>query len=339
MKGMMHILGHPLLPLDISRHAEDSQLFNCWNFCQLMERLGLHYCYYGCPGSALPAGGYGTLAEISGCGQGPWVYRNLFHKRYNAALESALREKTAETRGEPQWVASMYGVAQSDIAPEGLPVIFEPMAGYGQCWTSCRVFPSNAQRDVIYARQPLRRGVCYCDAVIPHFVNPAEYDFSGVPGEYLLFLGRSAFDKGYALARETAAAANVPYREVFTGCRGAAKRKLLAGALAVMMPTLYPEPFGYVAAEAMLSGTPVLATAWGAFPEIIRSGVSGWCCASPGEFVRAARKARSIRRQGVRDWALRHFTVDAVAASYRRYLRALSVPPDSAAGHMAWLRL
>lgn len=324
MHGVMHILGHPLLPLRIDEFPEDSQLFNCWNFCKLAEHLGLDYRYYGPGGSRLPAGVHGQLVEIPDLGGGPWSYRNLFHKRLNAALSQALAEHCQPGPGaRTHWVASLYGVAQCDVeVPDGA-MLFEPMAGYGSCWTSARVFPSQSQRNVIYAMQPEAHCDAFRDAVIPHFADPEEYRFCADPGEYLLYLGRNAADKGVGIARQVAAQSGLPYREVFSGCHGDEKRALLANARAVLMPTLYPEPFGYVAIEAMLSGTPVIATGWGAFPEIIRQGRTGWCCNSLRGFAVAAGKAIRLDRAAIRDYALRRFTVAAVARAYRGFLRRL----------------
>lgn len=322
MDGIMHILGHPMLPLKLARHAEDSQLFNCWNFCKLAEKLGLQYRYYGMKGSQLPPGTHGTVVTLADYGDGPWQYRNLFHKRYNSALSAALKENFAETP-QPQWVASIYGVAQSDIdVPRGA-LLFEPMVGYGSCWTQCRVFPSRAQRNAIYACESAAQEFAQNDTVIPHFVAPAEYDFSPKPGKYLLYFGRNTPSKGVEIARETARQSGIEYREVFSGCHGAQKRKVLSNALAVLMPTRYPEPFGYVAIEAMLSGTPVIASDWGAFPEIIQNGVTGWCCNTQCDFVRAAKHAATLDRSVIRAHALKYFTVDAVAEDYRKYLQFL----------------
>ncbi len=49
----------------------------------------------------------------------------------------------------------------------------------------------------------------------------------------------------------------------------AARAELLAGASCLLAPTLYLEPFGGVAVEAMLSGCPVVASDWGAFTELV----------------------------------------------------------------------
>ena len=211
-------------------------------------------------------------------------------------------------------------MAQCDVSvPSGLPV-FEPMLGYGTCWTHYRVFPTYAHQQVIYTRQPETQSDRYFDTVIPHFLDPSDYPFQPNPGEYLAYLGRAAEDNGVALARETAALAGLEFREVHRGCAGGEKARLLGEARAVLMPTLYLEPFGYVAIEAMMCGTPVITTDWGSFPEIVREGVDGFRCRTQAEFTEAVRLAPSLDRRRIRQGAQERFTVDAVAPRYRNYL-------------------
>jgi glycosyltransferase involved in cell wall biosynthesis len=57
---------------------------------------------------------------------------------------------------------------------------------------------------------------------------------------------------------------------------GARKQRLFADAFAFLMPIRWPEPFGMVMVEALAAGTPVLAFAHGAAPEIIVHAVNGF---------------------------------------------------------------
>lgn len=95
---------------------------------------------------------------------------------------------------------------------------------------------------------------------------------------------------------------------------------MLGEARAVLMPTLYLEPFGYVAIEAMMCGTPVITTDWGAFPEIVREGIDGFRCRTAAEFADAVRRAPSLERSVIRQGALERYTVSAVSSTYGRYL-------------------
>ena len=219
----------------------------------------------------------------------------------------------------PQWIASLYGIAQSGIADFGIPVI-EPMVGYTGCWADYRVYPSRAHRNCIYARGEENLNRRFNDRVIPHFIDAAEYGFSAETGSYLLYLGRNAADKGVDFARECAERCGMELKCRHSGVAGKAKAELLAGARAVLMPTLYPEPFGYVAAEAMISGTPVIATDWGAFPEIITGNVTGWCCSSMDDFCRAVKAAETLDRKRIRREAMKRFTQAAVTEPYREFL-------------------
>ena len=58
------------------------------------------------------------------------------------------------------------------------------------------------------------------------------------------------------------------------------RAELLGEAGALLSPLQAPEPFCLVLAESMMCGTPVVATVLGAAPEIVDSGVTGYCAAS-----------------------------------------------------------
>ncbi|HYT14390.1 MAG TPA: glycosyltransferase family 4 protein [Candidatus Nitrosopolaris sp.] len=57
---------------------------------------------------------------------------------------------------------------------------------------------------------------------------------------------------------------------------GDEKAQLLAAARAMIFPIQWEEPFGLAMVEAMVSGTPVLATPRGAVTEIVEPGITGW---------------------------------------------------------------
>jgi glycosyltransferase involved in cell wall biosynthesis len=120
-------------------------------------------------------------------------------------------------------------------------------------------------------------------------------------GEYLLFLGRMSPDKGCHRAVEVAREAGVPLkiagkmrepleREYFEAyvaphlgegveylgeTSHGKKVSLLQNARATLFPIEWEEPFGLVMIESMACGTPVVATRWGAVPEVIEEGRSG----------------------------------------------------------------
>jgi len=313
--GHIHVLGHPLLALSVADAPADAQVFTCHNFCLLLDHLGIPFTYYGISGSQVP--GEGNFAD---CGRptGPWRYGNRWHKTYTQRLNRQLAQRLSNDR-KPEIICSLYGAAQADIDPAGRPVS-EPLLGYDHCWTPYRVFPSYAHQHVIYAKQEdFTKNNRFFDTVIPHFVNADDYWIAAHSDDYLLYLGRDAADKGIDIARQCADACKLPLQCVHDNCFGTDKSELIARARAVLMPTLYVEPFGYVAIEAQFCGTPVITTDWGAFTETIVHGVTGFRCRTAAEFNRAVALAPSLDRQAIRKYACDHYSIEAVAPAYAAY--------------------
>lgn len=176
------------------------------------------------------------------------------------------------------------------------------------------------------------------------------------PGGYLAFLGRFShekrFDRAVAIARATglplkvAAKADPAERNYFeqvvrplladplvdwVGEIGeAGKQDFLGGALALLFPIDWPEPFGVVMIEAMACGTPTIAWPHGSVPEVIENGVTGFVVSSIDEAAAAVRTCTSFDRRACRAAFERHFTARRMAADYLaayELLGALGRPP------------
>jgi glycosyltransferase involved in cell wall biosynthesis len=74
------------------------------------------------------------------------------------------------------------------------------------------------------------------------------------------------------------------------------KQELLGGALALVFPIDWPEPFGMVMAEAMACGTPVIAYRCGSVPEVLEHGVTGYLCDSVDQAVAAVGSVHELSR-------------------------------------------
>jgi glycosyltransferase involved in cell wall biosynthesis len=96
---------------------------------------------------------------------------------------------------------------------------------------------------------------------------------------------------------------------------GVRKQRLFADAFAFLMPISWPEPFGMVIVEALAAGTPVLAFAHGAAPEIVEDGVNGFLVKDEEEMIAAIEKAATIEPMRCRESAMR-FAPDRVALGY-----------------------
>jgi glycosyltransferase involved in cell wall biosynthesis len=180
--------------------------------------------------------------------------------------------------------------------------------------------------------------------LIPHGIETAAFPFADSRGDYLLFLGRMIKDKGPSEAIEIARRAQMPLvlagpaehgfdetvapqidgrRVRYVGRVEAPERnRLLAGAGALLYPLLYPEPFGLVPVEAMTCGTPVLATAIGAVPELVEPGLTGYLADSWEGLAELVPRALELDRRRIRERAVERFDyklmVDGHEALYRR---------------------
>lgn len=93
----------------------------------------------------------------------------------------------------------------------------------------------------------------------------------------------------------------------------------MSKAKGLFMPTTYLEPFGYVAIEAMFSGTPVITTDGGAFPETVLHGVTGYRCRNLEEFIWAAKNIKKIKPADCRRWAMGNYSMKKATERYKDY--------------------
>ena len=105
---------------------------------------------------------------------------------------------------------------------------------------------------------------------------------------------------------------------------GPLKRSLFARARGLLMPIRWNEPFGMVMIEAMACGTPVIAFAEGAAPELIVDGETGFIVTDEAAMAAAVARLSGIAPRACRDWVVEHCDVDAVAAAYERTYRSVA---------------
>jgi glycosyltransferase involved in cell wall biosynthesis len=104
----------------------------------------------------------------------------------------------------------------------------------------------------------------------------------------------------------------------------AAKRSLLGGAAAVLMPIEWDEPFPVVLPESMLCGTPLIAFRRGGVPEGIDHGRTGFLCDSVADMVAAVGRLAELDRRAVRSEAERRFSDQAIVQAYESLYRRLA---------------
>lgn len=94
------------------------------------------------------------------------------------------------------------------------------------------------------------------------------------------------------------------------------KNALLGGAVAMLFPITWREPFGLVMIESMAAGTPVVAMRMGSTPEIIVDGETGYLCDSVEECIAAVNKLGTLDRVACRDHVENKFSVETMVDAY-----------------------
>ncbi len=111
----------------------------------------------------------------------------------------------------------------------------------------------------------------------------------------------------------------------------AEKSSFLSGALGLLMPIDWPEPFGLVMIEAMACGTPVIAFDRGSVSEIIEDSVTGFVVKDMAEFIRAVDLLPRLSRALIRSRFEERFTADRMARDYLQlYRKAMDAPSRAA---------
>jgi glycosyltransferase involved in cell wall biosynthesis len=187
---------------------------------------------------------------------------------------------------------------------------------------------------------------------VHHGLATGTYQLAEGKGRYLAYCGRFLPEKGAARAIQIAREAGLPLKlagpmpreaqrsghgrrehdyfdaEIRPNLGGdveyvgevsdADKQQFFGSALALIFPVAWPEPFGLVAIEALACGTPIVATAAGALPEIVQDGVTGFLCQSNAQFCAAIERTRSLDRRSCRSAFEERFSAPVMARGYEQ---------------------
>jgi glycosyltransferase involved in cell wall biosynthesis len=178
--------------------------------------------------------------------------------------------------------------------------------------------------------------------VIHHGVDVQDFPLGEGKGDYCMYLGRMVAEKGAHRAILAAREAGVPIllagkmREPWETSyfeaeiapllgEGAEylgeipydqKLELLSNAKATLFPIRWNEPFGLVMLESLASGTPVLAFAEGAAPEVVADGRTGYLCRDESEMAARLNTIGDIDRAECRADVEARFSTERMAREH-----------------------
>lgn len=186
---------------------------------------------------------------------------------------------------------------------------------------------------------------------IPNGVDLGVFHPRGPKRRFALCLGRISPEKGFHLAIDAAKQAEVPLfirgdvfpypahlryfeeelrprldrsRRFLGVVGGERKRRLLAAARCLLIPSLVAETSSLVALEALASGTPVIAFKVGALPEIVDHGRTGFLVSDAREMADALRAVDALDPAECRRAAEERFPGERRNANYLELYQRLA---------------
>lgn len=324
---------------------------------KILKRLGHYVIFYGVEGSDVECDEFVQVStkEILEKTYGVWqkdkvygcVRGDLAHTTFN---NNTIREIN-DRKKWGDFLLCCYGSYQQPIA-EAVKITdtIEIGIGYPGSFAKFRIFESCFQQNWTYGAEG-QGDIDFYDTVIPGYFEPEDFTFSKEKEDYYLYLGRVVTRKGVSVAQEVcqklgkkliiAGFGNTVeenkidgefFNEIikrpnveYVGFAGLEKRReLMSKAKALFMPTTYLEPFGYVAIEAMFSGTPVITTNGGAFPETNINGLTGYRCDTFADFLKAVEDVDKLDKEKIRQYAMDNFTLDAAVPKYKEYFNRIT---------------
>lgn len=256
---------------------------------------------------------------------------------YNKRLNKELRQRVALD----DFVLMPFGLGHSGAVQNIPGNIVESGIGYNDLHNAqFKIFESYAWMH--YHQGKAQRYGSNYEWVIPNYFDKSEWDVNHNPVKNrIVFMGRITQLKGIEVIVELAKArpdihfilcgqgdaspwiaqTNIEYMGPISGRK---RSQLLGSAEAVICPTLFTEPFGGVAIEAMFCGTPILSTTFGAFTETIQNERNGFRCHTLGDFLAAIDRAPLLNRQWIADNARLRYGYHSVAQMYDRAFQQIA---------------
>lgn len=236
-----------------------------------------------------------------------------------------------------------FGIGHEPVARVAEPLGVIPIeTGIGHSTGSFarwRIYESHAVRNAVEGRTNPQN---WYSRVIPNYFDPEDFDYESDKQPWVLYLGRITELKGITTCIQATAAAgaelviagqgnleSLGYSQLPDHVRSVGyadrelRRGLMSRASALIIATTYLEPFGGVQVEALLSGTPIITPAFGAFAEVNQPGETGYQCWTLRDFKTAVENRWAIDPHRCRQEGLK-YTLDCIAPQFERYFQDIT---------------
>lgn len=307
-------------------------------FCIMMTDLGHDVFLYGGPDNEAPCTEHIScithdLQEIA-LGDNHYTQvdfnpLNPLWTFFNSQAIQAIRNRI-----KPRDIICLIGGwSQKPIAdsfPQNPSVEFG--IGYHGIFAKYKVFESYAWMHTHYGARSSSTDIDgdSNDAVIPSYIDIDEFTYVDTPQDYVAYVGRMIDRKGIHIAAEACSSSGMRLITAGPGFGmnnvehigelNPEKRNIfMGGAYALIAPTIYIEPFGTVAVEAMACGTPIICSDWGAFTETVIDGVTGFRCRTRKDYIDAIRDVAMLDRSSISDYARKRYGLKSVSIMYDKY--------------------
>lgn len=346
-KYRFHLLGLAHLPVS-EKYMSCAFTQKIVKFSKMMLSLGHEVFIYGAEGSDAPCTKFyqtHTLKDIRDAwGEGDnrfdigYNFKNKISYKfddvepYSAPVikmrENAIKIINEIKRPDDFLCVTMGNYHKPIVDGVNLMLTVEPGVGYSGSIAKFRAFESMHIQNYSYGKQvegKYRDGNFY-DRIIPNYFEPEKHPFypKSMKEDYFLFVGRIIPHKGLNIAIETCKqvgaklklagqgeiVVNDPLVETIGYVEPKERAELMGKAKGFFYATIYLEPFGGSAVEAMLAGTPIITTDFGVFPEYNINGVTGYRCNTFKQFVEAAQNVDKLDPVKIRKHAEQFLTTN-----------------------------
>jgi len=316
-----------------------------YKFCKEMTNRGHTVYHYGHPDSEVECSKHFDVISLETYEKEfkNQKWQDLLSEKTDTPVHREFNKKAAkainEISNEDDFVLAFWGHGHRECCEAVKKgIIVEASIGYDSFFAENRVFESYAQLHKINGIKTYPK---LTDVVIAPGFEKEDFTFEKDKDDYLLYLGRMTELKGTRIAQQMAQASRTKikfvgpqimknnldkscrYSEFINTVSLEERSKLLSKAKALIMPSLYAEPCGWVMIEAFLSGTPVVSTDWGGMSEYNLHGVTGFRCHSANDFFHAISNLHTISSEMCRTYAENFFSIKRMCDQYENYFKML----------------